>query len=265
MNVSRALFSDYRPLLSVLWVYFDAVNQNVLLDVLAQYMAITHTLSFSLAHTHTLSHSHTLSLSLKHTHAYIHTHARARTRTHIHTLSHTLSQTHVHSATHARARTHTRTHAHRMAASLVSNAIPCVRSCSCCESRTHTHTQKHTYKRTLRNKRTHSETHTHTHTRSHVCIYPKDLFADALSRTRALSLTRVFSRTCVCTCSLSILLTFCHTLSLKLSFSLCFLCTSSTHVQEPCIYILAYVNEPYIHTCSNIKELPDINITANIE
>jgi len=49
-------------------------------------------------------------------------------------------------------------------------------------AQTHTHSETHTQKN--------PQKHTHTLARKHICIYPKDLFANALSLSRARSLSR---------------------------------------------------------------------------
>jgi len=107
---------------------------------------------------------------------------------------------------------------------------------------THTHSETHTQKN--------FQKHMHTRARKHICIYPKDLFADALSLSRARSLSR----------------TICHFVilsseTLVLSF---FLFTKSTHRKEPCIHTVAYVKESYIHV-HEIKKEPYMHIHANIK
>jgi len=102
---------------------------------------ILHTFTHTFSLSHTLTHTHTLSLSLTHTH----THAHTRTHTYAHALSYyslarSLSLSHAHKHTHSPSlsQTHTNTHAHRMAAVVVSDAIPCVPSNCCCGSYMHT-------------------------------------------------------------------------------------------------------------------------------
>jgi len=113
---------------------------------------------------------------------------RTHTHTHTHFHTHTVTHIHTHHYACACAHTHARTHAHRMAALLVSNSIPCVRTWICRESNMYTsqnpvcaHVKEaylcmrtyvkepylHSEELTEAHARTHTHTLAHTHTRKH--------------------------------------------------------------------------------------------------